>query len=112
MIVNKTKMSKAGSQILKAMKEVLEGDYITYKVPSEPTIDIKAIRNSLGMERDEFAQAFNLSKYSVRNWELGKRIPSGSALTLLQIIQSNPLAAYKTLHTQAQHTKHSHSPNR
>ena len=111
MIANKIKMSKAGNKILKAMKEAVKGDCVNYKVSVEPTIDVKAIRNSLGMERDEFAQAFNLSKYSVRNWELGKRSPSGSALTLLQIIQSDPLAAYKKLHTQDQNTNPLGSPH-
>ncbi len=92
-------MSDAGRQILDAMKEVLEDKVITYKVIREvPDIDIKSIRAALKMERDEFAQAFNLSKYSVRNWELKKRFPSGPALTLLQIIQSDPLAVYNKLH--------------
>ncbi len=106
MTKDKTKMNKAGKQILKAMKEVLKGDCIAYKVKVDPKIDIKTIRESLGMERDEFAHAFNLSKFSVRNWELRKRAPSGAALTLLQIIQSDPLAAYMKLHSHTQPTKH------
>jgi DNA-binding transcriptional regulator YiaG len=97
------KMSKAGKQILKAMKEVLKGDFITYTVPVKGLVDVKAIRDSLEMERDEFAHAFNLSKYSVRNWELGKRIPSGSVLALLQIIASDPMSAYNKLHPHIKH---------
>lgn len=97
MAKTKRSMSKLGKQILDALEEVRKGDLVAYsyecKIP-----DIKELRKKLGMERDQFAAAFNLSKYSVRNWELGTRQPQGPALTLLQIIQANPLETYRVLH--------------
>jgi len=89
--------SKAGKQILNAMQQVLDGDVISYEVKRDLP-DIRELREELGMERNEFAAAFNLSKYSVRNWELGMREPRGPALTLLQMIQADPWRAYKMLH--------------
>lgn len=90
-------MTKAGRKIMQAMQEALSGDVTTYPAEQE-SIDVKRIRDTLGMNRDQFALAFHFSKYSVRNWELGKRNPSGATHTLLQLIAADPLDAYHKLH--------------
>jgi putative transcriptional regulator len=90
-------MTKAGMKIMQAMQQALDGDVTTYPA-EEDSIDVKRIRDTLGMNRDQFALAFHFSKYSVRNWELGKRNPSGATHTLLQLIAADPLDAYHKLH--------------
>jgi putative transcriptional regulator len=93
--MNKKNMQTAGQKILSALQEAVDGDVITYHV--KPQVDIKQVREALGMNREQFAQAFHFSPYSVRNWELGKRQPSGAALAFLQVIKANPLDAYHKL---------------
>lgn len=93
-MAKKQKMDRLGKRIIKALDEALEGKVTRYK----PAPDVKEMREKLGMEREQFANAFNLSKYSVRNWELGVRQPHGPALTLLYIIQADPLKAYRMLY--------------
>ena len=90
--MNTKKMQTAGQKIIAALEEAVGGELITYHV--KPAVDIKQVRESLGMNREQFAQAFHFSPYSVRNWELGKRQPSGAALAFLQVIKANPLDAY------------------
>lgn len=90
-------MTSAGKKIMQAMQEALDGDVIRYPAEQD-SIDVKRIRDTLGMNRDQFAMAFHFSKYSVRNWELGKRNPSGATHTLLQLIAADPLDAYHKLH--------------
>lgn len=97
--MNKTaakSMSKAGLKIMQAMQEALNGDVTSYPA-AHTSVDVKRIRDTLGMNRDQFAMAFHFSKYSVRNWELGKRNPSGATHTLLQLIAADPLDAYHKL---------------
>src|ERR1044072_6665407 len=90
-------MSKAGRKIMQAMREALN-DKVTAYPAEDSLIDVRRIRDTLGMNRDQFALAFHFSKYSVRNWELGKRNPSGATHTLLQLIAADPLDAYRKLH--------------
>jgi len=89
-------MTRAGKKIMQAMQEALNGEVTSYP-PKPELIDVKHIRHTLGMNRDQFALAFQFSKYSVRNWELGTRTPSGATQTLLQIIAADPLDAYRKL---------------
>lgn len=91
------KLGKAGKEILEALDQALEDDVVAFEV-NEDGIDVKEIREALGMDREAFALAFNLSKYSVRNWELGVRKPRGPALALLQIIAKDPVHVYHLLH--------------
>ena len=94
---NEKNMTKAGLKIMSAMQEALNDDVTSYPT-KQILIDVKTIRNTLGMNRDQFELAFNFSKYSIRNWELGKRTPSGATHTLLQLIAADPLDAYHKLH--------------
>lgn len=47
--------------------------------------DPRATRNKLGMTQDEFAGTLGISVKTLRNWEQGRRVPSGPALRLLRL---------------------------
>ncbi len=55
-------------------------------------IDVKGIRNKLGMTQDRFASRFGISTATLRNWEQGRRRPEGPARALLTIIDREPEA--------------------
>lgn len=52
--------------------------------------DIQAIRNKTQLSQSVFAQVLNVSPSSVRQWEQGKRTPSGSTKILLELLRDNP----------------------
>ncbi len=51
-----------------------------------PLVDVKALRQRLGLTQQEFAQRFSFSVRSVQNWEQGRRSPEGPARILLTVI--------------------------
>lgn len=53
-------------------------------------INVKALRESLGLSQEEFAAAFHLALPTVRDWEQGKSQPDPIARTLLRVIAHNP----------------------
>ncbi|HEY0153191.1 MAG TPA: helix-turn-helix domain-containing protein [Longimicrobium sp.] len=52
--------------------------------------DPRAIRERLGLTQDQFATALCISVKTLRNWEQGRRDPSGPAMRLLQIAAKHP----------------------
>ena len=51
---------------------------------------IKAIRVSLGMTQEEFAESLGVKQAAVSHWEQGLRRPSGSAELLIKQLQKRP----------------------
>ena len=52
--------------------------------------DIKKIRQKIKMSQSVFAKLLNVNPSSVRQWEQGKRRPSGSTKVLLELLKMNP----------------------
>jgi putative transcriptional regulator len=52
--------------------------------------DPRVIRARLGMTQDQFADALGISVKTLRNWEQGRRDPSGPAMRLLRIAEKHP----------------------
>ncbi|WP_300732952.1 helix-turn-helix domain-containing protein [uncultured Desulfovibrio sp.] len=53
-------------------------------------VDVKAIRQKLGLSQSVFAAAFGLSLHALRNWEQGKRQPDPAARAYLRVIEAAP----------------------
>ena len=52
--------------------------------------DIKKIREKSKLSQNVFAKVLNVSSSSVKQWEQGKRTPSGSTKVLLELLKENP----------------------
>ena len=52
--------------------------------------DIQEIREKIRLSQSVFARLLNVSSSSVRQWEQGKRKPSGSTRVLLELLRMNP----------------------
>jgi len=52
--------------------------------------DPRAIRERMGLTQERFAAALCISVKTLRNWEQGRRAPSGPAMRLLQIAARHP----------------------
>ena len=64
-------------------------------VPRE--IDVRALRERLGMTQDLFAARFGFPLATLRHWEYRRRKPTGASLTLLNVIAHNPRAVLQAL---------------
>ncbi|MBX3456678.1 helix-turn-helix domain-containing protein [Ferrovibrio sp.] len=53
-------------------------------------VDVKLLRNRLGLSQADFAHRFGFTVASVRNWEQGVRQPEGPARILLTLIDRIP----------------------
>jgi putative transcriptional regulator len=52
--------------------------------------DPREIRARMGLTQEEFADVLCISVKTLRNWEQGRREPSGPAMRLLQIAAKHP----------------------
>ncbi|MDT8448010.1 MAG: helix-turn-helix domain-containing protein [bacterium] len=55
-------------------------------------INVAAIRKRYKLSQPKFAQLLGVSVNSLRNWEQGKRQPTGPARTLLKVAALHPSA--------------------
>lgn len=54
------------------------------------TYQIKAIRENLNLSQTVFAKLLNVSPSSIRQWEQGKRQPTGATQVLLDLLKKSP----------------------
>ena len=96
-------VSPGGKSIIAGLQDALayaQGDTIcgqahTVRIPT--TIDVKAIRQSLGLTQAAFAQRYGFTLSSIRNWEQDRRQPEGAARVLLLVIDKEPEAVQRAL---------------
>jgi putative transcriptional regulator len=91
-----------GSRIIESMKEAVaisRGTLPeeTYRIHIPKQIDVKAIRQQMGLSQSAFANRFGLSLYTLRNWEQGKRQPDPAARAYLTVIEKAPDIVTKVL---------------
>ena len=58
------------------------------RVPA--AVDVRAVRESLGLTQLEFATRFGLDLDAVQNWEQGRTRPDRNARILLRVIEARP----------------------
>ena len=58
--------------------------------PARTKVDVRAIRDGLGLSQTAFARRFGFSAATVREWEQGRRQPEAAARVLLLVIASKP----------------------
>ncbi len=72
-------------------------DVSQYRVHVPREIDVRAIRDKLGMTQEKFASEFGFSVNTLRHWEHGKRVPEGPTRAYLLVIDRAPKAVQKAL---------------
>ena len=60
-------------------------------------VNVKAIREKLGLTQEGFARRFNLDVRAVQDWEQDRRRPDRAARSLLRVIEANPKAVERAL---------------
>lgn len=64
-----------------------------------PEPDVKSIRESVGFSQSKFATLIGVSPRTLQNWEQGHRHPTGPAKVLLRLVQTDPEAVFRSLHS-------------
>jgi len=57
----------------------------------------RRVRRRLGFSQAEFAERIDVSLDTIRNWEQGKRSPTGAAKALLKVLDKAPEVALAAL---------------
>jgi len=79
-----------GKELLQSVKDIKAGKGKRRKVSVASNI-IK-IRENLGFTQYEFAEVLCVALRTVKDWELGRRKPTGSAFALIRLAETNPKA--------------------
>jgi putative transcriptional regulator len=82
---------------LSDVEAYLAGKQEGFKAHVPQEVDVKAIRNRLGMTQAKFSDTFGFSLDAIKHWEGGRRTPEAPARTLLTVIDKNPAAVLTAL---------------
>lgn len=93
-------MTKAGESILRGAREALayaQGEREGFITHVPESVNVKAIRQKMGLSQAKFASRFGFALDAVRNWEQGRRRPELSARAFLIVIEREPEAVMRAL---------------
>ena len=99
-VINRAKNKNQLASIKQGLIEAIEhaaGRKSQAVVHPPRTIDVKAIREQIGMTQMAFAAAFGISLSTLRHWERGDRTPRGPARVLLHVAAREPQAVLRAL---------------
>ncbi|WP_067521581.1 NadS family protein [Endozoicomonas ascidiicola] len=80
------------------MDDVRKGKKLAARVTEFPELEVKAVREKVGLSQGKFALLIGVSKRTLENWEQGRRQPTGPAKALLRIFAVDPEGTLKALH--------------
>ncbi|HKM97893.1 MAG TPA: NadS family protein [Buttiauxella sp.] len=81
------------NELVQSMEEMVaieKGEMQPARVHRYALPSVKEIREAAGLKQEEFAQAVGVSPSLVQSWEQKRRIPSGSSLKILLMLEHNP----------------------
>ncbi len=84
---------------LKEAAAIRRGELVPGRLKEISAPDARAIRAKTGLSQTEFAQLIGVKVTTLRNWEQNRRHPTGAAAALLTIVEKEPDAALRALHS-------------
>lgn len=79
------------------MDEIVRGERQPSREFTVDALQVKAIRQATGLSQTKFAQVIDVQVGTLRNWEQGRREPTGPAKALLRAIHNDPEHVLKAL---------------
>jgi putative transcriptional regulator len=95
-------MSKAGKRLIQAAKEaaaIARGELKPARIFVPADVDVKMIRQKLGLQQEDFASQFGFSINQIRDWEQGRSGPLGALRAYLMVIERAPDDVRRLLRT-------------
>lgn len=87
-------------QSVQEMDEIRRGERQPSRQFVVDAMSVKEIRKATGLSQARFAQMIDVQIATLRNWEQGRRVPTGPAKALLRAIHNDPVHVISALHTQ------------
>ena len=78
-------------------QEVEAQGALAMRIEAPEEVDVKTIREALGLSQEAFAHRFGLDLATVRNWEQKRSRPDTAARVLLRTIEKEPDAVTRAL---------------
>ena len=72
------------------MNEILDGERAPSREFVDDPVQVKEIRKVTGLTQDKFCKLIDVKLGTLRNWEQGRREPTGPAKALLRAIKNDP----------------------
>lgn len=93
-------MSKFFDDLLESvvqMDEIVRGERAPSREFRIDAAQVKEVRAATGLSQDKFAKIIDVQVATLRNWEQGRREPTGPARALLRAIRNDPKHVIKAL---------------
>ncbi|EMB9687438.1 helix-turn-helix domain-containing protein [Salmonella enterica] len=78
------------TQSMSQMNEIIEGIREPSRTFHIDAMKVKEIRQASGLSQSKFAELISVNVDTLRNWEQGRRSPTGPAKALLRAIANDP----------------------
>ena len=88
------------NDLIKSIRQagkIKRGELSPSRVFEFKPVNIKKIRSDLDLSQTMFARMIGVSPKTLRNWEQGRRQPTGPAQALLKIVQDYPEIVARSL---------------
>lgn len=72
------------------MDEIVRGERAPSREFFVDAVKVKEVRAATGLSQAKFAKVIDVQVGTLRNWEQGRRQPTGPAKALLRAIQNDP----------------------
>ena len=82
---------------MQQMDEIVRGERASSREFFVDASKVKEIRALTGLSQPKFSKILHVDFGTLRNWEQGRREPSGPARALLRAIKNDPRAVLKAL---------------
>jgi putative transcriptional regulator len=79
------------------MGEIIRGERAPARETTIDAVQVKEIRKLTGLSQAKFAQLVDVRLGTLRNWEQGRREPTGPAQALMRVIRHDPQAVINAL---------------
>ncbi|MHB1616032.1 MAG: NadS family protein [Metallibacterium sp.] len=79
------------------MDEIVRGERAPGREFHVAGTDVRRIRAKTGLSQAKFAKLIHVETGTLRNWEQGRREPTGPAQVLLTVVDKNPKAVLEAL---------------
>ena len=93
-------MSKLLEELMESvqqMDEIVRGERQPSREFTVDAMQIKEIRKATGLSQSKFAAIIDVQLGTLRNWEQGRREPTGPAKALLKAIHNDPVHVLNAL---------------
>jgi len=78
--------------------EILTGRTKPKRAFKYDELDVRKIRQRLGLSQTKFSALLDISPATLRNWEQSRRKPHGPARVLLRIAEKDPKSVLEAVH--------------